>query len=68
LNDNTDFESIIVSIGIARNILANRIKDLQRSKVLKSSKVKGDGRKRLYSLTAKGKGLSNVIEEAKKWK
>jgi DNA-binding HxlR family transcriptional regulator len=53
--------------GIATNILADRIKGLLDAGILTKESDPGDGRKWIYSLTAKGVDLAPVLLELSKW-
>ena len=53
--------------GIATNILANRLRKLERAGIIATEKDKGDGRKLNYRLTKKGMDLAPVVLELLIW-
>lgn len=53
--------------GIATNILAERLERLEAHGILEKSRDPEDGRRRLYSLTSKGKDLIPVLAEIMRW-
>jgi DNA-binding HxlR family transcriptional regulator len=55
------------SESIATNILANRLRHLESHGIIVSEKDPSDGRKLLYSLTAKGIALAPVLTEMVLW-
>jgi DNA-binding HxlR family transcriptional regulator len=52
---------------IATNILADRLKRLEKYGIISSARDPSDGRKSIYSLTAKGLGLAPVLTEMVLW-
>jgi len=52
---------------IATNILADRLRRLEEYGILASEEDPADGRKRIYSLTAKGIDLAPVLTEMVLW-
>ena len=52
---------------IATNILADRLRKLEQSGIIKTSRNPGDGRKLTYSLTRKGIDLAPVLAEMVLW-
>ncbi len=53
--------------GIATNILADRLRKLIRHGIIVAEKDPADGRKLIYSLTAKGIDLAPVLTEMVLW-
>jgi len=53
--------------GIATNILTDRLRKLQAHGIITARHDKSDGRKLLYSLTAKGLDLAPVLTEMVLW-
>src|SRR2546423_4811850 len=53
--------------GIATNILADRLRKLVAYEIITSEQDPTDGRKRIYSLTAKGIDLAPVLTEMVLW-
>jgi DNA-binding HxlR family transcriptional regulator len=53
--------------GIATNILADRLKKLQRLGIVKGEKDENDGRRVIYRLTEKGIDLAPVMLELLLW-
>ena len=52
---------------IASNILADRLRKLEAHGIVESAPDRGDGRKRIYTLTAKGIDLAPVLSEMVLW-
>ncbi|MGH9743826.1 MAG: winged helix-turn-helix transcriptional regulator [Candidatus Acidiferrum sp.] len=52
---------------IASNILADRLRRLEAYRIIASEKDPSDGRKQIYSLTAKGADLAPVLTEMVLW-
>lgn len=53
--------------GIATNILADRLRKLEAHGIISTEREPADGRKRIYSLTAKGMDLAPVLTEMVLW-
>lgn len=53
--------------GIATNILADRLRRLERYGIIAAERDPSDGRKVVYSLTAKGIDLAPVMSEMVLW-
>ena len=53
--------------GIATNILADRLKRLEKYSIISAAPDPSDGRKMIYSLTPKGLGLAPVLTEMVLW-
>jgi DNA-binding HxlR family transcriptional regulator len=53
--------------GIATNVLADRLRKLQASKIIVAEKESGDGRRVNYRLTRKGIDLAPVVLEMLIW-
>jgi DNA-binding HxlR family transcriptional regulator len=53
--------------GIATNILADRLRKLEGDGIIAPEPDPADGRKRIYSLTAKGVDLAPVLTEMVLW-
>src|SRR6267142_5976330 len=52
---------------IATNILADRLKRLEKYSIISAAPDPSDGRKMIYSLTPKGLGLAPVLTEMVLW-
>ena len=61
------FEEFQRGLGIARNILADRLAKLVNGGILERSRDPSDGRKVTYSLTAKGEGLMTAMLAIRQW-
>ena len=61
------FEQFQAGLGIARNILSNRLARMVDGGILKRSPDLLDGRKVVYSLTDKGKALLPVVLALRQW-
>src|SRR5690242_3702859 len=66
-NDLHHFEEFQAGLGIARNILSDRLGKLVAGGILERSPDPGDRRKVIYSLTAKGEGLLPVVLALRQW-
>jgi len=53
--------------GIATNILADRLRKLEANGIIAAERDPADGRKLIYSLTAKGIDLAPVLTEMVLW-
>jgi DNA-binding HxlR family transcriptional regulator len=53
--------------GIATNILADRLRKLQAHGIITTARDRSDGRKLIYSLSAKGIDLAPVLTEMALW-
>lgn len=53
--------------GIATNVLASRLAELQASGIVASGRDPQDGRSLIYRLTAKGVELAPVLMELSRW-
>jgi DNA-binding HxlR family transcriptional regulator len=53
--------------GIATNILADRLRRLEAHQIITTEEDPSDGRKLIYSLTAKGIALAPVLAEMVLW-
>lgn len=67
LNGLQHFEEFQAGLGVARNILSDRLAKLVAGGILKRSPDPGDRRKVIYSLTAKGEGLLPVVLALRQW-
>ena len=67
LNGLEHFEQFQAALGIARNILSNRLGKLVDGEILERSPDPGDRRKVVYSLTAKGEALLPVVLALRQW-
>lgn len=67
LNGLQHFEQFQAGLGIARNILSNRLGRMVEGGILERSPDPVDGRKVVYSLTEKGRGLLPVIVALRQW-
>ena len=61
------FEEFQGGLGIARNILSDRLGRLVAGGILIRSPDPGDGRRVIYALTAKGEGLLPVFVALRQW-
>lgn len=61
------FEEFQAGLGIARNILSNRLGKLVDGGILERSQDCSDRRKVIYSLTAKGEALLPVVVALRQW-
>jgi len=61
------FEEFQAGLGIARNILADRLSKLVSGEILERSRDPSDGRKITYSLTPKGEGLMTAMLAIRQW-
>lgn len=67
LNGLKHFEEFQAGLGIARNILSDRLTKLVAGGILERSSDPGDGRRVIYSLTAKGEDLLPVVLALRQW-
>jgi len=67
LNGLKHFEEFQGGLGIARNILSDRLSKLVAGGILERAPDPEDGRRVIYSLTAKGDGLLPVILALRQW-
>jgi len=61
------FEEFQAGLGIARNILSDRLSKMVAGGILERSSDPGDKRRVIYSLTAKGEGLLPVVLALRQW-
>jgi DNA-binding HxlR family transcriptional regulator len=61
------FEEFQAGLGIARNILSDRLAKLVAGGILERSVDPGDKRKVIYSLSAKGEALLPVLLAVRQW-
>jgi DNA-binding HxlR family transcriptional regulator len=61
------FEEFQAGLGVARNILSDRLTKMVGGGVLERSPDPDDKRRVIYSLTAKGEGLLPVILALRQW-
>ena len=61
------FEEFQAGLGIARNILSDRLAKLVSGDILERSSDPSDRRKVIYSLTAKGESLLPVMLAIRQW-
>lgn len=61
------FEEFQAGLGIARNILSDRLAKLVRGGILERSPDSSDRRKVIYSLTRKGESLLPVMLSIRQW-
>jgi DNA-binding HxlR family transcriptional regulator len=61
------FEEFQAGLGIARNILSDRLSKLVAGEILERSPDPEDKRRVIYSLTAKGEGLLPVLLALRQW-
>jgi DNA-binding HxlR family transcriptional regulator len=67
LNGLQHFEEFQAGLGIARNILSDRLSKMVAGGVLKRTADPEDGRRVIYSLTPKGEGLLPVVLALRQW-
>lgn len=67
LNGLRHFEEFQAGLGIARNILSDRLGKLVKGGILERSSDPSDKRKVIYSLTAKGQALLPVVLALRQW-
>ena len=61
------FEEFQAGLGIARNILSDRLSKLVAGGILERSADPADKRRVIYSMTAKGEGLLPVVLALRQW-
>jgi DNA-binding HxlR family transcriptional regulator len=61
------FEEFQAGLGIARNILSDRLSKLVAGEILERSPDPDDGRRVIYSLSAKGEDLLPVVLALRQW-
>lgn len=66
-NDLHHFEEFQAGLGIARNILSDRLGKLVAGDILERSPDPSDKRKVIYSLTPKGEALMPVVLAVRQW-
>ena len=67
LNGLKHFEEFQGGLGIARNILSDRLSKLVAGGILERAPDPADGRRVIYSLSAKGEGLLPVVLALRQW-
>ena len=67
LNGLKHFEEFQAGLDIARNILSDRLTKLVAGGILERHADPDDGRRVIYSLTAKGEGLLPVVLAMRQW-
>lgn len=67
LNGLKHFEEFQAGLGIARNILSDRLTKLVAGGILERRPDPDDGRRVIYSLTPKGEGLLPVVLALRQW-
>ena len=67
LNGLAHFEQFQAALGIARNILSNRLAKLVEGGILERQPDPEDRRKVIYSLTEKGEALLPVVLALRQW-
>jgi DNA-binding HxlR family transcriptional regulator len=67
LNGLQHFEEFQAGLGIARNILSDRLAKMVAGGILERRADPDDGRRVIYSLTAKGEGLLPVVLALRQW-
>ena len=67
LNGLRHFEQFQAALGIARNILSNRLAKLVEGEILERSSDPADRRKVVYSLSTKGEALLPVMLALRQW-
>ena len=66
-NDLQHFEEFQAGLGIARNILSDRLAKMVAGGILQRAPDPSDRRKVIYSLTPKGEGLLPVVLALRQW-
>ena len=61
------FEEFQAGLGIARNILSDRLSKMVHGGILERAADPDDGRRVIYSLTPKGEGLLPVLVALRQW-
>ena len=67
LNGLVHFEEFQAGLGIARNILSDRLGKMVAGGILERTLDPGDRRKVIYSMTAKGEALLPVVLALRQW-
>lgn len=67
LNGLHHFEEFQAGLGIARNILSDRLAKMVAGEILQRSPDPADKRRVIYSLTPKGEGLLPVVLALRQW-
>jgi len=67
LNGLAHFEEFQAGLGIARNILSDRLSKMVAGGILERESDPHDRRKVIYSLTTKGEGLLPVVLALRQW-
>ena len=67
LNGLKHFEEFQAGLGIARNILSDRLSKLVAGGILERQPDPADGRRVIYSLSAKGEDLLPVVLALRQW-
>jgi DNA-binding HxlR family transcriptional regulator len=67
LNGLKHFEEFQAGLGIARNILSDRLSKMVAGGLLERAPDPEDGRRVIYSLTPKGEGLLPVVLALRQW-
>ena len=67
LNGLHHFEEFQAGLGIARNILSDRLSKMVAGGILERAPDPEDGRRVIYSLTPKGEGLLPVVLALRQW-
>jgi DNA-binding HxlR family transcriptional regulator len=67
LNGLVHFDHFQAGLGIARNVLSNRLRELVAGGILERTPASEDRRKVVYSLTAKGEALLPVVLALRQW-
>ena len=67
LNGLHHFEEFQAGLGIARNILSDRLSKMVAGGILERHPDPEDGRRVIYSLTPKGEGLLPVVLALRQW-
>ena len=67
LNGLQHFEEFQAGLGIARNILSDRLSKMVAGGILERSSDPADKRRVVYSLTSKGEGLLPVVLALRQW-
>ncbi len=61
------FEGFQTNLGIATNILSNRLKKLVKNEIMEKNQNPDDGRRYIYSLTEKGIDLYSISLTMMQW-
>jgi len=67
LHGTTRFDEFLIHLGVARNILSDRLSRLVTHGLLVKRPVRSDARRLEYRVTRKGEALRPALERIEKW-